>query len=400
MCSQRHLTLLLLSSLLVGLSLTACATDDDSGGNQSPDVTERGDVGSDDDAEGDEGDHSEPWERWLEPGEFGFLTEERVFIDSSRTLPSEDGEAAREFKVTIWLPETYTDRSPLIIWAHGLMSERADSAQTARLLARRGYIVAAPNFPLTHRGASDPDILDVANQPADVSFVLDQMLAANDDEDDSLYGRIDTDKIGGAGVSLGAITMLLTGWHEPFKDDRFDTIITLTPPACFAPRPVFPGDGPVTVVTLGDSDAVVDFDSTRPPLIDEAPDSVLMLRYIGGTHTAFADRVGSILDGIDHIDSIACSGGVSANLNIESLGALSESLGGLATEVMREECMIPCQNHALELTTLIPSRQIKLTRALVVGAFEATLGGAPDSLEDIGAEMMSAPELLDLRADE
>jgi fermentation-respiration switch protein FrsA (DUF1100 family) len=43
--------------------------------------------------------------------------------------------------------------------------------------AQAGFVVAGPKYPHTWYGAADFDALDIVNQPADASHVLDQLLA-------------------------------------------------------------------------------------------------------------------------------------------------------------------------------------------------------------------------------
>src|ERR671930_612347 len=66
-------------------------------------------------------------------------------------------------------------RFPLVVWAHGWNSTGETFLPYAELWARQGYVVALPTFPLSREGVADGD--DVQNQPGDVSFVIDQVLA-------------------------------------------------------------------------------------------------------------------------------------------------------------------------------------------------------------------------------
>ena len=53
----------------------------------------------------------------------------------------------------------------------------------ARVFAEAGFVVLAPRFPITYTGATDGPLgraADIAQQPADVSFVLDQVLSLPD----------------------------------------------------------------------------------------------------------------------------------------------------------------------------------------------------------------------------
>lgn len=391
--------------LCIGLWLVIPGCEDDSSPASTGDVREDGEDATADlrEDEHQEVGAEEPpievedplWMQWLEPGPYGHQRETRTWVDTSRAvmLAGSEDPMDRTLQVTIWSPETPPGPGPLVIWAHGMGSEREDSTATARLLASRGFVVAAPDFPkTTRRGGRAPDVMDVVEQPVDVLFLLDQILAANTNESDSLFGLVDPSRIGAGGISLGAMTVLLASWHAPWRDERLRSIVALTPPACFLPRPVIEGDGPATVIVLGDADAIVDYPTSEAALLESPDAGATYLRFHGGTHTAFADRVGNLLDGLDHIDVIGCNS-VENDLPLDALGQLSESLGGLSSEEMAAACLSPCTNDALSLPTMPPSRQVRLTRALVVGSFEATLGARDVSLESVADALLEEDDV-------
>ncbi len=67
---------------------------------------------------------------------------------------------------------------------------------------------------------------DYENQPADVCFVIDELLALPDD--DPLAGHVDGDAIAAAGHSLGAITTIGVGLNSCCDDDRLDAAVELS----------------------------------------------------------------------------------------------------------------------------------------------------------------------------
>ena len=82
-----------------------------------------------------------------------------------------------------------------------------------------GYVVAAPNYPLTSRNAHTEvrfaDISDVSEQVKDVSFIIDSLLA------DPVLGKfIDKDRIGTTGHSLGAVTSYFASFGMRTRDPR------------------------------------------------------------------------------------------------------------------------------------------------------------------------------------
>jgi len=67
---------------------------------------------------------------------------------------------------------------PLVIFGHGFAVTPTIYAPLLRAWARAGYVVAAPIFPAGNADApGGPNESDLVNQPADMSFVITQMLA-------------------------------------------------------------------------------------------------------------------------------------------------------------------------------------------------------------------------------
>jgi dienelactone hydrolase len=87
-------------------------------------------------------------------------------------------------------------------------------------------VVAAPSFPHTHYQVQDYRPLDVANQPADVSYVLGKVLALNAKAGDPLQGRLDTGRVAAAGHSAGGITTI--GLFTSHRDRRLTAGIVLS----------------------------------------------------------------------------------------------------------------------------------------------------------------------------
>jgi pimeloyl-ACP methyl ester carboxylesterase len=80
-------------------------------------------------------------------------------------------------------------------------------------IAERGILVAAPRMPLSNAEVPDPDFDDYVNQPRDISYVLDRMLADN-------AAGIDRKRIAVGGHSLGAMTTVGLVADRCCLDDR------------------------------------------------------------------------------------------------------------------------------------------------------------------------------------
>lgn len=97
---------------------------------------------------------------------------------------------------------------PLIVFSHGVTASGPAYAGLLQLIAAHGYIVAAPTYPLTSGPGGWANVVQATNQPADVSFVIDQLLAESAKPTGVFSGRIAPEHVGIGGHSLGAITSL------------------------------------------------------------------------------------------------------------------------------------------------------------------------------------------------
>lgn len=177
---------------------------------------------------------------------------------------------------------------PLVVFSHGITASGPIYQGRLQRWARAGFVVAAPTYPLSGPGAKFPGdavaLGDYRNQPADVSFVITQLLAQNANSSDPLHGVIDPSEIAAAGHSLGAITTLGLIENSCCHDSRIKAGISVSgielpfPNGSFADPPATPlllvhGDADKTVPVSG-SDKV--FDTATPP--------VYYLRLTGATH--------------------------------------------------------------------------------------------------------------------
>ena len=140
--------------------------------------------------------------------------------------------SSRTLQTTVFFPDTDASvegHFPLIVFAHGLTGSPDRHSDLGEAWARAGFVVAMPAFPLTNStvpgGAANYS--DVNNQPADVSFVLDQLIAASDDPNSPVASRIDPDRIGVAGHSLGAATTYAVAIDDCCRDPRIDAAVVM-----------------------------------------------------------------------------------------------------------------------------------------------------------------------------
>jgi len=228
-------------ALAGALALVACGDDggsDGSGeardGGREPDATEAG--------------AATPAPEVVELGTYAVGMIEETFVDTSRpTKPNNTfpGSDERTFLTTIYYPaagepadEPVPDAEPLVdngpyplmLFSHGAGARGVFYQAVISKWVSAGYVVAAPDFPLSNTNAPGGVTLgsavgDVGNQPADATFVIDQVLAQ---EDALLDGIVDPERIGAAGHSNGGITTFGLVYSQCCADDRIDAAIPMS----------------------------------------------------------------------------------------------------------------------------------------------------------------------------
>src|SRR5215210_492931 len=133
-------------------------------------------------------------------------------------LPLHDPGRGRPLPTTVYVPERATS-APLIVFCHGMWGHPRKFSQLFARWVEAGYVVAAVAFPHTNDENPPPYLIDdVVNQPADVSFLLDELLARR-------LG--DANRVGVSGYSLGAETALAVGLHPRYGDPRVRAVVAV-----------------------------------------------------------------------------------------------------------------------------------------------------------------------------
>jgi fermentation-respiration switch protein FrsA (DUF1100 family) len=114
---------------------------------------------------------------------------------------------------------------PIVVFSHGLNGRPADYRGLLTDWAAAGFVVVGPAYPHTTRGATEFNVLDVVNQPADASQVLNAVLALGRTAGDPMHGHLDARRVAAAGHSAGGITTV--GLFTLDRDDRFDAGVVL-----------------------------------------------------------------------------------------------------------------------------------------------------------------------------
>lgn len=235
------------------------------------------------------------------------VAETRELTDDTRSTPknrSFSGAASRHLTTQVWfaakppekVPACRGGRCRLVVLAHRRGGGPDRISLLARALARAGYVVAAPRFPLTSESApggsrgSEGDLLE---QPRDVSFVIDALLSASRDPSDPLHGRIAPPPVGLIGHSWGGTTAIAATRLSCCRDPRIGAVVLAAPSLADVGRfeEAISGSGPTTLVLHGQSDDVVPIDGSRRLYASIAPPRYLV-ELQGAAHSDFIEDPG------------------------------------------------------------------------------------------------------------
>jgi len=300
------------------------------------------------------------------------------FVDESRpTAANGDhpGAPSRTLETTLWYPEQATGALPLLIYSHGFLSYRRETGYLAEHLASHGFLVAAADHPLTKRAApGGAEVRDVIHQPADVSFLIDSVLAL-DGAEKPFAGHVDRERIGAMGLSLGGLTTTLVAFHPKLRDDRIRAAVSIAGPSVFFSRTFFETADVPFLMIAGTDDAIVPYAANGPPILDHAPTGAL-LSITGGSHVGFAGMAASFppLRFSRNPDGFGCSY-LEKRLELPTddveVEAFAAGLGGPENGVLLSpELAVPCGQEDLRRAIRPPRQQI-ITKLAVRAFFES-----------------------------
>jgi predicted dienelactone hydrolase len=315
--------------------------------------------------------------KWLAHSiyEVGFVAME--LKDRSRATSSNkeySGASSRQFEGGLWYPAVEGDAiapglHPLVIYSHGFGSNYSSGEYLAENLASRGYIVLSMNYPLTNMDAPGGLLVrDVANQPADISFFIDSLLAMNTDRDSFLHQRIDATSIGAMGISLGGMTTTMAAFHPSKGDDRIKAAISLAGLSAMFSEKFYQHKELPFLMIAADQDVIASYVTNAQPVLERVGGATL-INIKGGSHIGFSSFAGH-LRWLNNPDIVACWS-VMRNLQDESvdeLGSWHDEIGLAAEGVLKVVEMPLCPEQLPK--SINPLRQQQLTQMAVASFFE------------------------------
>lgn len=245
---------------------------------------------------------------------------ERVLVDDSRPTKAHGGQPelpSRTLPTVVWYPAVGdpTDEvgeglafadggpAPLIVFSHGSTRKGVHYEATLTAWASAGYVVAAPDYPLSTEGVpGGTDYGGAPEQAGDVSFVIDQMLAepgpeSEADDSDPLpwSGRIDPARLGLGGQSFGAITTLTAAADPCCADER---IAAITEFAGFGGGSGEGRTAPPALFFQGSDDPTITLEAGRGAF-DQYPGEGAFLTLVGSDHDS--GYFGGIAEPLDEL---------------------------------------------------------------------------------------------------
>jgi predicted dienelactone hydrolase len=223
------------------------------------------------------------------------VTYEETYVDHSRPTPKFEavypGAASRTLRVLFFAPDNGAAGSaplPLLLFSHGLTGTPEDYAALLTDIARHGYLVAAPAYPLTNGDAPKGNTAgDLVNQPGDVSFVLDRVTAQSK-QPGWMHGLVDPSHIATGGHSLGGITTYGVAFNACCRDPRIKAAFVIDGLAAgFPDAQYFTGIHTPLLAIHGGKDETVGIKIGRAAF-DRANTPKYFMTIIGGAHSSEA----------------------------------------------------------------------------------------------------------------
>jgi pimeloyl-ACP methyl ester carboxylesterase len=195
--------------------------------------------------------------------------------------------AGRLLRTEVRFPDVRTAGPfPLVVFAHGYATSTAAYGALLDDLAAVGYVVAAPELPVTstaHGAAVGPR--EPGAQVADVAFVISSVVALAA-SDGPLRGSVRAGPVVVMGHSDGGITAAATAFASGVRDERVGAAVVLSGARSDVGAPWFPAGSPALLAVHGDTDTVNPFAASQSLYAaDRSGSPRYLVRVRGAGHT-------------------------------------------------------------------------------------------------------------------
>jgi predicted dienelactone hydrolase len=215
-----------------------------------------------------------------------------TFVDTSRPTPPNGtypGAPSRTLPTLISYPKQGSHPvpgpRPLVVFATGIGDSPIQYQPLFDRWVRAGYVVAEAAFPLSNdHSPGGATAADFTHQPADISFVITQLLQANRDSHSVMHGFFNPKQIGLAGKSLGAITAFEVGYSPASRDPRVKAVIAMTGFVGVS-GPHFVGITTPLLLEHGDADTTAPIQGSRDAYAQAKPPKFFVTLF-GQTHSS------------------------------------------------------------------------------------------------------------------
>jgi len=172
--------------------------------------------------------------------------------------------------------------APLVLFAHGYAISADAYAEMLHELASYGFVVAAPEFPLTSTAFDGaPDEYDLPEQARDLSFLIDALSGPSAPSE--VQALIAPGPVGLLGHSDGAVTVLLTAYAPRFVDPRVGAVIAVSGDFDTFGGNWFTTADPPLIAVHGEWDEINPFSSSEV-LVDNDPGPAMLVEVTGAQH--------------------------------------------------------------------------------------------------------------------
>jgi predicted dienelactone hydrolase len=208
-----------------------------------------------------------------------------IKIVERRTMRLPDGRVGpRTLETYVRYPRNGPGHYPLVVFAHGFNVTPHPYAPLLTAIARAGFVVAAPVFPLTNAhapgGANEDDLL---NQPGDMSAVITRMILDTRRPGSPFHGLVNGQEVAVAGQSDGGITALLAAYNRRYRDRRVKAAIIMSGAEVPAGSYDFAPGSPPLLAMQGTADTT-NLPRNTYRFFDQAARPKFLLQLLGAQH--------------------------------------------------------------------------------------------------------------------